>query len=63
LMLSAANVTYSSDHGVTWTYTPVAGGDGTDPNVTNLKFSPQGSMAGKTATAPSFNITFKVIIK
>ncbi|HET7396303.1 MAG TPA: hypothetical protein VFK12_07675 [Gammaproteobacteria bacterium] len=63
LTMSAANVSYSNDNGATWTYTPVAGGDGTDPNVTNIKFSPQGSMAGKTGTAPSFNIAFKVIIK
>ncbi|MGH8371883.1 MAG: beta strand repeat-containing protein [Gammaproteobacteria bacterium] len=64
LTLSAANVAYSNNNGSTWTYTPVAGSDGTDPNVTNIRFSPQGSMAGKTgATAPSFNITFKVIIK
>ncbi|MGH8401664.1 MAG: beta strand repeat-containing protein, partial [Gammaproteobacteria bacterium] len=64
LTLSAANVNYSNNGGATWTYTPVAGGDGTDPNVTNIRFSPQGSMAGKTGgTAPSFSITFKVIIK
>jgi uncharacterized repeat protein (TIGR01451 family) len=63
LTLSPANVSYSNDNGATWTYTPVAGGDGTDPNVTNLRFSPQGSMAGKTTSAPSFDITFKVIIK
>lgn len=64
LTLSAANVSYSNNNGTTWTYTPVAGGDGTDPAVTNIRFSPQGSMAGKTGgTAPSFSITFKVIIK
>jgi hypothetical protein len=63
LMLNPANVSYSNDNGTTWTYTPVAGGDGTDPNVTNIRFSPQGSMAGKTTTAPSFSITFQVIIK
>ncbi|MGH8372782.1 MAG: hypothetical protein ACRETO_08625, partial [Gammaproteobacteria bacterium] len=63
LTLNPANISYSNDNGATWTYTPVAGGDGTDPNVTNIRFSPQGSMAGKTATAPSFNITFQVIIK
>lgn len=28
---------YSNDGGSTWTYTPVAGGDGSDPNVTNVR--------------------------
>lgn len=44
--------------------TPVAGGDGTDPNVAKIEFHPQGAMTGKAgATAPSFTITFQVMIK
>lgn len=63
LTFSSANISYSSDNGATWTYTPAAGANGTDPNVTNIRFSPQGSMNGMTgATAPSFNITFQVKI-
>jgi uncharacterized repeat protein (TIGR01451 family) len=33
----AATVEYSDDNGATWTYVPVAGGDGSDPNVTHLR--------------------------
>ena len=46
------------------TYTPTASADGTDPNVTDIKFSPQGSMAGKTdTTTPAYTITFEVKIQ
>jgi uncharacterized repeat protein (TIGR01451 family) len=31
-------VEYSNNNGSTWTYTPVAGGDGTDPNVTHIRW-------------------------
>ena len=63
LSFGSANVSYSNDNGATWTYTPTAGTNGTDPNVTNVRFSPQGSMNGMTgATAPSFNIIFQVKI-
>ncbi|HET7299472.1 MAG TPA: CshA/CshB family fibrillar adhesin-related protein [Oleiagrimonas sp.] len=62
--LTPSDISYSDDSGNTWTYTPTAGADGTDPNVTNIKFSPQGSMAGKTgATAPAYTITFEVKIQ
>ncbi|MCI4463267.1 MAG: DUF11 domain-containing protein, partial [Caldisericum sp.] len=36
---SGVTVQYSSDNGATWTYTPVAGSDGTDPNVTHIKWT------------------------
>jgi conserved repeat domain len=41
---SGVTVQYSSDNGATWTYTPVAGSDGTDPNVTHIKWT-VGSLA------------------
>jgi len=31
-------VQYSNNNGTTWNYNPVDSGDGTDPNVTNIKF-------------------------
>ena len=31
-------VQYSNDNGITWTYTPIDSGDGTDLNATNIKF-------------------------
>lgn len=54
----ATNVSYSNDGGATWTNTPVG-------TVTNLRFSPQGSMNGKRpgADAPACTITFKVKIQ
>ncbi|HEX5340627.1 MAG TPA: hypothetical protein VFX47_07075, partial [Gammaproteobacteria bacterium] len=65
LTLTAGDVKYSSTGSTTCTdaYPPTADANGTDPNVTNLCFAPQGSMAGSTGTAPSFSITFKVMIK
>jgi uncharacterized repeat protein (TIGR01451 family) len=64
LTVGAANIAYSSDGGVNWTYTPVADGTGADAAVTTLRVSPQGVMAGQTgANPPNFSITFRVIIK
>jgi uncharacterized repeat protein (TIGR01451 family) len=64
LTVGAANIAYSSDGGVNWTYTPVADGTGADATVTTLRVSPQGVMAGQTgANPPNFRITFRFIIK
>jgi uncharacterized repeat protein (TIGR01451 family) len=62
--LTPGDVQYSNDNGSTWTYTPSAGGDGSDPAVTNIRFQPSGSMKGKTgSSAPSYGITFDVILQ
>lgn len=59
--LAPGDISYSNDGGSTWTYTPSGT---TDPNVTNIKFSPQGSMLGKTdTTTPAYTITFDVQIQ
>jgi uncharacterized repeat protein (TIGR01451 family) len=42
------NVDFSSNNGLSWTYTPVAGANGTDPLVTNIRVRPQGTMAAGT---------------
>ncbi|MEO8999386.1 MAG: CshA/CshB family fibrillar adhesin-related protein [Rhodanobacter sp.] len=64
LTFAPANVTYSSVGSAgPWTYVPVNDGGGADANVKALKIAPQGIMAGKSgATAPSFSVTFRVVI-
>lgn len=48
LTLAPANITYSNNGGVSYTYTPAAG---YDPNVTAIRINPQGQMAANsTAT-------------
>lgn len=64
LTVGASDISYSDDGGATWTYVPVDDGTGTDPAVTDIRISPEGAMVGKTtATAPSFTISFRVLIK
>ena len=36
------DVAFSNDGGATWTYTPTAGANGTDPAVTNIRINPKG---------------------
>ncbi len=50
---------YSNDNQATWTYVPVAGGDGGDPLVTDVQVTVAGSVAGGGGTA---QITFDVLI-
>lgn len=40
---------FSNDDGATWSYAPVAGGDGTDASVTNIRIRPGGAMAANTS--------------
>lgn len=40
---------FSNDNGASWTYAPVAGGDGTDASVTNIRIRPSGAMAANTS--------------
>lgn len=62
--LDAGDIEYSNDNGSSWTYSPVGSPGSTDPAVTNIRFSPQGSMDGKSgATAPAYTITFNVVIQ
>lgn len=50
---------FSSDNGATWTYTPVAGTDGSDPNVTNIRVK----TGGNQAATDSFTIAFTAVVK
>lgn len=51
---------FSSDHGTTWTLGPVAGGDGTDPQVTDLGIHPQGSFNPDNA---QFTVKYRVRLR
>ena len=42
------DIEFSDNNGVSWTYTPVAGGNGTDTAVTNIRVRPKGIMAASS---------------
>jgi hypothetical protein len=55
---------FSNNGGTTWTYTPTANGNGTDPAVTNIRISPTGAFAAMSGpTAPSFTLQFRMRVK
>ena len=43
------DVSYSNDGGSTWTYTPSAGPNGTDPGVTHVRINPKGAFNANNA--------------
>ena len=54
---------FSNDGGSTWTYTPVASGNGTDPAVTDIRINPKGIFGGSIGAGdPGFQLLFKVIV-
>jgi hypothetical protein len=59
---SLANATddieFSNNGGASWTYTPVAGGNGTDPAVTNVRLRPKGIMAASSTL--QFRLRYRV---
>ena len=57
------DVEFSNDGGATYTYTPADIGNGTDPAVTHIRVSPQGSLAASTGNDPSFRILFNVRVQ
>ena len=61
---SDANIVYSNNGGSTYTYVPACARPCTDSAITNFKITLNGSMNGKTgATAPSFTLSFQVVIQ
>jgi hypothetical protein len=61
---SDANIVYSNNGGSTYAYTPTCTRPCVDTAITNFKITLTGSMNGKTgSSAPSFNITFNVVIQ
>jgi uncharacterized repeat protein (TIGR01451 family) len=62
----AANVTFSNQAGGAppYTYSPVANGNGVDPNVTAIRIAPTGAMAAASGAAqPSFNVEFRIRVR
>lgn len=60
----ADDVSFSSDGGVTWNYTPVPGADQTDPAVTHVRINPKGALAGSSGAGdPGFSVLFKVVVQ
>jgi len=56
------DVDFSNDGGVTWTYVPVPGADGTDAAVNALRLRPKGTMAGNGGGNTWFELQFRVLI-
>ncbi|MEE8046202.1 MAG: choice-of-anchor Q domain-containing protein, partial [Dehalococcoidia bacterium] len=58
------DIEFSNDGGTTWTYTPVATGNGTDPAVTDIRINPKGILAGSIGAGdPGFQLLFKVVVQ
>ncbi len=54
---------FSSDGGVSFNYTPTAGGSGCDPAITHIRIQPQGTFAADVGTgSPEATFTFRVIV-
>jgi len=58
LASASDNVDFSNNSGASWTYAPVTGSDGTDPNVTNIRLRPQGTMAASSTL--SFRFRYRI---
>jgi len=52
------NIDFSNNNGTSWTYTPVANANGTDPNVTTIRLRPQGAMAASSTF--SFRVRYRI---
>jgi hypothetical protein len=52
------NIDFSNNSGSTWTYTPVANGNGVDPNVTTVRLRPQGTMAASSTA--TFRLRYRI---
>jgi parallel beta-helix repeat protein len=53
---------FSNDGGTTWTYVPVADGQGCDAAVTHIRMRPKGVMPGNGSGNPSFQLQFRVLV-
>lgn len=64
LASSTDDVSFSSDGGVTYNYSPVADADGLDGNVTHIRISTQGAfLADSGSGSPNFLIKFRVKVE
>jgi uncharacterized repeat protein (TIGR01451 family) len=57
------DLSFSNDGGTTYNYTPTAGADGCDANVTNVRINPKGVFAAAGSGNPSFTLTYRVCVK
>jgi uncharacterized repeat protein (TIGR01451 family) len=53
---------FSNDGGASFGYTPSAGADGTDPDVTHVRVRPVGAMAADPLSHPRFRLRFRVMV-
>jgi uncharacterized repeat protein (TIGR01451 family) len=57
------DIDFSSDGGVTYTYTPIPDAAGFDASVTHLRLTPRGTFSGATAAGnPSFEVRFRMLV-
>lgn len=60
----ADDVSFSNDGGITWTAVPVAGANGCDVTITNVRINPKGTFVGSAVVPqPSFRLDFRVCVK
>ena len=52
------NIDFSNNGGATWTYTPVADGNGVDATVTTVRLRPQGTMAASSTA--TFRLRYRI---
>jgi hypothetical protein len=52
------DIEFSNDNGTSWTYSPVANGNGADPAVTNVRLRPKGVMAASSTL--TFRLRYRV---
>ena len=58
------DVDFSDDDGFSWTYEPVAGLDNSDPLVTDIRISPQGTLNGESGSGdPTANFVYKTVMQ
>ena len=59
LASASDNIDFSNNGGASWSYVPVAGANGSDPAVTDVRIRPSGSMAPNG----NFNLILRYLIK
>jgi hypothetical protein len=58
LASSTDRVDFSNDNGTSWSYTPAANANGTDPAVTHIRVRPAGTMAASSSF--SFKLRYRI---
>ena len=63
LSSSTDDLSFSNNGGASYTYTPTAGADGCDANVTNVRVNPKGTFAPASGSNPSFSLVYQICVK